>query len=150
MKVNEITEKVEGGTKFTINLQKRTLRFNGKLVEIEDTSAFACCPQNFIECLENLYQDYKYSVPSERSDSRRRNYFRALKEKDLTSRDMMYGLPREEARFNIEMLVLCSLLLGLKWDESWGKWFWQSTKDKDLVLLREWFESNGKEVRNEK
>ncbi len=149
MKTSEIIEKVQDGAKFTINLQKRTLRLDGKLVEIEQTSAFSCLPQNFIECLENLYQDYKYSVPSERSNSRRRNYFRALREKDLTSRDMMYGLPREEARFSVEMLVLCSLLNGLKWDESWGKWFWQSTKDKDLVLLREWFEPNGKEADHE-
>lgn len=149
MKTSEIIENVQDGAKFTINLQKRTLRLDGKLVEIEQTSAFSCLPQNFIECLENLYQDYKYSVPSERSNSRRRNYFRALREKDLTSRDMMYGLPREEARFSVEMLVLCSLLNGLKWDESWGKWFWQSTKDKDLVLLREWFEPNGKEADHE-
>ena len=150
MDIYKIFDRVQDGAKFTINLQKRTLRLSGKLVEIENPRTASCCPQNFTECLENLYQDYKYSVPSERSDSRRRNYFRALKEKDLTSRDMMYGVPREEARFYIEVFVLCALLCGLKWDESWGKWFWQSAKDKDLVLLREWFESNGKEVRNEK
>jgi hypothetical protein len=154
MKVNEIAEKVQNGAKFTINLQTRTLRLNGKLVEIEDADVFCRGliedPQCYTECLESLYQDYKYSVPSERSDSRRHNYFRALREKDLSSSHMMYGMPREETRFNIEVFVLCSLLCGLKWDESWGTWFWQSAKDKDLVLLREWFEPNGKEVCDEK
>lgn len=144
MKINEITEKVRHGAKFTINLQKRTLRLNGKLVEIDDADVFignfTKDPTVFTECLEGFYQDYKYSVPSERSDSHRRNYFRALREKDLSSSHMMYGTPREEARFDIEAFVLCALLCGFEWDESWGKWFWQSTKDKDLVLLREWFE----------
>lgn len=144
MKINEITEKVRHGAKFTINLQKRTLRLNGKLVEIDDADVFignfTKDPTVFTECLEDFYQAYKYSVPSERSDSHRRNYFRALREKDLSSSHMMYGTPREEARFDIEAFVLCALLCGFEWDESWGKWFWQSTKDKDLVLLREWFE----------
>jgi hypothetical protein len=32
--------------------------------------------------------------------------------------------------------------MGLfKWDEeTMGKWFWQSKKDKDLVILRQWIE----------
>lgn len=154
MEINEIAEKVRHGAKFTINLQKRTLRLNGKLVEIDDPEVFCNGlidgPLTFTRCLESLYLDYRRSVPSERSDSRRRNYFRALREKDLTSSDMMFGLPRETARFYIEAFVLCALLCGLKWDTGWGTWFWQSTKDKDLVLLREWFEPNGKEVRDEK
>jgi hypothetical protein len=144
MEINEITEKVRHGAKFTINLQKRTLRLNGKLVEIDNPEEF--CNglvddlPTFIGCLESLYQDYKHSVPSERSESRRHDYFRALREKDLTSHDMMFGLPREEARFDIEAFVLCALLCGFKWNADWGTWFWQSTNDKDLVLLREWFE----------
>ena len=28
----------------------------------------------------------------------------------------------------------------LKWDDKWGTWFYRSPYDRDLVLLKEWFE----------
>lgn len=97
--------------------------------------------QMFIE-IEWLYRNYKHSVPSERSESKRKRYFNALKEKDLSDSDMLYGEPREVARFKLEAYVLFCIALGIfVWDEEMmGKWFWQSECDKDLVILREWVE----------
>jgi hypothetical protein len=48
-------------------------------------------------------------------------------------------MPRDVAQAQLELYILCQLLLGMQWQEEWGKWFWQSPNDKDLVLLREWF-----------
>lgn len=145
MTFNEIRKMVENGTNFTVNLQKRTLRLNGGIIEINDPQSvimrdaiqYGC----FFSDLEYIYNLYKHSVPSERSNSHKRNYFRALREKELSNDDMLYGYPRELMRFDLETYVLCAITYAnLTWNEEWGKWFWQSENDKDLVLLREWIE----------
>lgn len=136
---------LEDGAKFSVDFKTLTLKVNGEtLVENGKTdyevSGKPCEPDEFLYHLEDNYRLYKRSVPSERSESRRNRYFHALPEKELSDGDMMYGMPREVAQAQLEFFVLCQLLLGLKWNESWGKWFWQCPNDKDLVLLREWFE----------
>lgn len=80
-------------------------------------------------------------MPSERSTSRSRNYFPALPEKKLDDEDMLYGERRDKAQIELELYILCQLLNGFQWNtETLGKWFWQSTRDKDLVLLRQWID----------
>lgn len=142
----EIIKAVEDGAKFTINFQKRTCRLNGKVVMSEDVPPIQEgyeTMEGILCAIEKKYRIYKHSVPSERSESHRRHYFKALPEKELSDDDMMYGKRREVARCDLELYILWHLLKGyLKWDESWGTWFWQSDKDKDLVILRDWIEPN--------
>lgn len=85
----EIAKMVRDGAKFTINFQKRTCRVNGKVVNIEVRSNPKVTTEDVLETIEFLYEYYKRSVPSERSESHRRYYFKALPEKDLTDEDMM-------------------------------------------------------------
>lgn len=139
----EIAKMVRDGAKFTINFQKRTCRVNGKVVNIEVRSNPKVTTEDVLETIEFLYEYYKRSVPSERSESHRRYYFKALPEKDLTDEDMMYGDNREVERFKLEFFVLGSIISGkLIWKEEWGSWFWQSPTDKDLIILRDWIEPN--------
>lgn len=94
------------------------------------------------------YQQYKHSIPSERSESHRRSYFKALPEKDLSDHDMLYGVSREVARCQLEVFVLLMLFDGqLQWQSKWGSWFWQSPNDKDLVILRQWVEPRQEQER---
>ena len=148
----EIIKAVEDGAKFTINFEKRTCRLNGKVVMSEDippTQNGFETTEGIFSAIEKKYRNYKHSVPSERSESHRRHYFKALPEKELSDDDMMYGKRREVARCDLELYILWYLLKGyLKWDESWGTWFWQSDTDKDLVILRSWIEPR-KEVRHD-
>lgn len=139
----EIAKMVRNGAKFTINFQKRTCRVNGKVVNIEVRNDPKVTTEDVLETIEFLYEYYKRSVPSERSESHRRYYFKALPEKDLTDEDMMYGDNREVERFKLEFFVLGSIISGkLIWKEEWGSWFWQSPSDKDLIILRDWIEPN--------
>lgn len=139
-----VCREVLDGARFSVDFKTRSLKVNGKYIvkdgvsEIEQSGRYV--PENFLYHIEDFYEGYKHSVPSERSESRSRNYFKALPEKELSDEDMMYGRYREFCRAQLEVYILCCLLEGAKWDESWGKWFWQSQNDKDLVLLREWFE----------
>lgn len=143
MTYKEIINEVENGAKFTINFEKRTCRVNGKQVDLSDCIFPPIKNKPIMDRIEHLYANYKHSVPSERSEHHRRYYFKALPEKELSDKDMMYGEKREVARCKLELLILYNLLRGnLTWDPSWGNWFWQSPKDKDLVILRCWIEPN--------
>ena len=148
MLYEEIIEEVKNGAKFTVNFQKRTCRVNGKVVVdgIQYEGSLGTYPsteEEMISNIEQLYQEYKHSVPSERSESHRHYYFRALPEKELSDEDMMYGERREVARCRLELYVLfCIILSRLTWHPLWGSWFWCSEKDKDLIILRDWIEPN--------
>lgn len=150
MNYKEIVEKVRQGSKFYVNFKERSVRLDKKkVVENGDfgENAYEGDTEDFtlehtLSTIEELYHEYKHSVPSERSENRRRTYFRALPERHLSNEDMMYGECREVARALLEVYVLESICRGwLYWDElTMGKWFWQSGNDKDLVILRDWVE----------
>ena len=100
----DIAKMVLDGAKFTINFQKRTCRVNGKIVEVETGDHKETSVKGILGTIELLYGLYKHSVPSERSESHRHYYFKALPEKELTDKDMMYGEQREFTRFNSEFV----------------------------------------------
>lgn len=142
----EIIKAVENGAKFTVNFQKRTCKVNGKVI-VNDMQydgflgTYPYTEDEIISKIEQLYQEYKHSVPSERSESHLRYYFKALPEKELSDEDMMYGEQREVARCRLELYVLfCIILSRLTWNPSWGTWFWRSENDKDLIILKDWIE----------
>jgi hypothetical protein len=57
---------------------------------------------------------------------------------------MAVGERREVARAKLEGFILCIIVDGFfVWnEEEMGKWFYQSTIDPDLVILRRWIENN--------
>lgn len=90
-----------------------------------------------LETIEELYQVYKHSVPN--TIRYRKPYFKALKEEELSTQDLIIGANRQLAKEKLETTLLIGILNGsLKWPDD-TKWFWQSPNDKDLVLLKEWF-----------
>lgn len=145
---------VEDGINFKIDFQNRSFKLNGKFV-IQDGKYEGelgvpfCSDDEFFANVEELYRIYKHSVPSERSESKSRQYFRALSEKDLNDDDMLYGERRDKAQIELDLYVLCRILGGFKWNsEKLGNWFWQSKTDKDLVILRNWIEPNNNQLFN--
>lgn len=143
----ETIQTVEDGAKFKINFQSRSLKLNGKYIiqygEFEGNLGVepSIGTDEFLSQVEKLYYRYKNSIPSARSESKSRLYFRALPESKLSDDAMLFGEHREKAQFELELYVLCQILNGLKWEsEKMGKWFWQSKMDKDLVILKKWVE----------
>lgn len=140
MNYSELREKVERGARFAIDFKKRTVKVNGKKVEFDkDDLRIPDMLFDAMEGMHTLYEHYKYSVPSERSENRHRTYFKALKYEDLNDNALCYGEHRETARFDLEIYVLF-FAIHFGWQEEWGSWFYQDTSDKDFVLLREWIE----------
>ena len=85
----------------------------------------------------------KHSLPSERSDSKRTKYFKALSIREMTDRQLMIADRREGAQARLEGFILCAIISGkLKWTNEMGSWFWQSKNDPDLIILKSWIENN--------
>lgn len=138
-------EKVDGGARFEVNFQKRTFKLDGKT--IIDAGKFEGSlgtdrsnMETVLGKIENLYDTYMHSIPSERSEAGRRRYFRALPEHELSDDDMLYGESRERARLALELYILCVILDGsFVWDDKrLGTWFWQSAKYPSLIILKKW------------
>lgn len=142
----EVIRAVENGARFKVDFSTRSLKVNRKYIirngEYENSLGIpACKEEEFFTNVEELYHRYKYSVPSQRSDSKSHLYFRALPEEELDDEDMMYGECRDKAQIELELYILCQTLLGFRWNsERMGRWFWQSRTEKDLVILKKWVE----------
>ena len=150
---DELIKRVSDGEPFRIDFEKRTMKV-GKDYLIKngeyDTSRelFNKYANDFyslnvvLHMIRELYKAYKYSLPSERSDAKRRRYFKALSIDELSDDQLMVAHKRETTQAALEGFILCTVLTGhLTWDEEiLGKWFWQSKSDPDLVILRSWVE----------
>lgn len=96
---------IENGANFRIYFRSRNLKVDGRHV-IRDGrfDGTLGLPEygggDFFTDVEELYRRYKYSIPSERSQSKSRRYFMALPESDLEDRDMLYGQYRDIAQFS--------------------------------------------------
>ena len=137
--------KVENGSRFRVNFQNRSLKIDGKYVIKDgkyDGELGVELTDSPLEQITQLYTRYQHSLPSERSENKRKCYFKSLPEHLLNDEDMLYGRSREYTQIALELYVLGVILNGsLKWDDfAKGLWFWQSPEKKDLILLREWIE----------
>lgn len=147
----ELVQRVSDGESFYINFKNRAMKIGKKFIIADgvydtDRKLIECDCTNMQEVLnkiEKLYEGYKYSLPSERSDNKRRKYFKALSIEEIPDDRLFVAGRREIERAKLEGFILCSILTGkFEWDEQkLGKWFYQSKKDSDLVILRNWVEN---------
>ena len=151
----ELVERVNNGEAFHIDFKQRNMKVGTDYLIKDGEYDFSknlfddiCQMRDLSIVLYNikeLYTNYKYSLPSERSDSKRRKYFKALSMEEISDGQLMIAERREISQAKLEGFVLCMIVSGkLVWDElvMCGKWFYQSQTDPDLVLLRSWVEGN--------
>lgn len=141
----ESIQAVENGTKFKVDFKTRSFKLNGQYIiqnsQYEGNLGVELCASldEFLSNVEHLYTRYKHSIPSTMSECKNRKYFKALSDKDLEDEDMLFGVGRDIAQVELELYILCQIILGIGWDANkMGKWFWQSSKDRDLVILKNW------------
>lgn len=143
---HETIKKVEDGARFTVNYETRSLKIDGKyIIKNGQYEGELLSPIDTISALsyiEALYNRYRHSIPSERSDNKRKTYFQPLSEHEMSDEDMLYGESRDVAQVSLELYVLCSILNGsLDWDKfAKGKWFWKSEKYPTLIILKQWIQ----------
>ena len=141
-------EQVENGERFHVDFEQRTMRVGQ--VKVIDNGEYDISqalydekidsPRALLDKIRELYIKYKLSLPSERSDKKRRKYFKALPIDELTDEQLIYGTRREIAQYMLEAFILCAIINGdFIWDdEIHGKWFYQDKSEQDLVILRNW------------
>lgn len=146
----ELVERVSNGETFYIDFEKRTMKV-GKNFLIKNGEFDASrglfnpkrelCPMDLIlDAIDTLYERYKYSLPSKRSEGKRKTYFKALPMEEIADEDLIMER-REIAQCRLEGFILCMILEGkFVWNEDWGTFFWQSSDDPDLVILKQWIE----------
>lgn len=156
---DELIERVSNGETFYINFKNRSMKIGKKFLiadgiydkERELISDIYLMDfdgdkvlERILKIIYGLYIGYKYSLPSERSDKKRRKYFKALSIEEIPDERLLRAENREITRAKLEGFILCMILSGkFVWNEErLGKWFWQSKGDPDLVILRSWIENN--------
>ena len=144
----ELMQRVDSGETFQINFEKKNMKVGKQFLikngeyDGERQLGFRWNENEIFPIIEELYFNYKYSLPSERSDGKRKKYFKALSIEEMTDRQLMTAVRREGAQARLEGFILCAILNGkFKWTEDLGKWFYQSKNDPDLVILRSWIEN---------
>lgn len=141
--VEKLLSKVDNGATFSVDFKQRNLKVNGRYLVKEGKykGEYGFLPCKALEHVEELYHAYRYSYPSE-DGVKYRSYFTPLTAEELSVKDMVLGKDREVARAELESYILGLMLSGFSWDdqdELKGKWFWRSSKEPSLRLLKEWF-----------
>lgn len=94
-------------------------------------------PDDFYEELESIYEQYYSSIPNQNTQFSKNNF--VAKDVDhLSLREMIDGIPRIEAQYRLEAFVLLQALSGhIPWHNE-RHFYWQSNKNKQLVIYNEW------------
>lgn len=123
----------------SLKVGKKVIIDNGEVKQYEiisggDKYEFDCLIKDILD-LDELYAQYKTSIPSEQDN--RKGYFKALSASELTDAQLVLGMPRFEARTRLEAYVLLASMVGnLKWPNP-NHWY-LTGKDKDFVILRKY------------
>ena len=147
MTYQEIIEKVGQGARFSVDFKTRSLRINGKEVDIQDSEGVEKFTDldEWLDKVEDLYDDYKYSRPTKSSmNKERKTKFKALGVSELV-KECGHGAlsnpqSRDEAQAALEVFILFSLINGsFNPEDLFAKdWFYQGT-DKTLIIRKDWF-----------
>ena len=137
---DEIINSVSSGSVFNVDLKKKVLQLDKNNVPLGNISVNISSSEDMLSTIHKLFERYKYSVPSERSEGKRRRYFKALKLSEIDYDDFMFGEGRDTAQIKLELYVLLSSIYYKNfWEEIFKEhFFYQSDKDKDLIILKDW------------
>lgn len=143
----DLVEAVEYGKKVHINLVEKTAKINGKEINLNRTDLIDIADMEYVRCsifhtnpweiIEELYENYKRSIPSA-TVLTNKSYFKADNVEELDDCEMTFNMNRNEAQIILEAYVLLAGLSGMLTWHNERHWFWQSKVFPECVCLREW------------
>ena len=151
---------MEQGGRVKIDIPSKSLTVNGEALISEGSALYPVGLERVeavdaLSKIEEAYIEYKYSLPASEHSSgkpspRSRCLFKAMAPEEIPPQYLLRGIVRHEARRRLELIFLLYIVNGSissKCHPFGDKWYWQSAKDKDLVILRQWLEvPNVKEI----
>lgn len=144
----ELIDAVQHNGSYSINFYTKTLKINGK-VKVDKgkyKGEYGVLLEKVKEHTEELFNDYYYSLPSERSQQKR-CYFVAESFDNLTDEQLFVGKDRVMCQAMLEGYVLGLILLNCpfsEFDDDETHYFWQSSVNKKLIVFKSWFEHKEK------
>ncbi len=147
---NEIIKRIEQGARFNVDFKKKELKINGKTISTEGSLGIKKYSNldEWLDVVEDLYDEYKYSKPTQRSMEReRKSKFKALSPDELLSEfghnALSNPVSRDIAQAKLEIFILFSMINGsFNPDELFARdWYYQGT-DKSFIMLKNWFKNN--------
>lgn len=144
MTIEKIINSVEKNADVLVNFRDKTchLKIKGKLYPVEVDVIEKENMGEVVNRIEKLYEEYYYSTPTEAD--KYETYFKAKSYEEMMDDELCNAMcnhkPRKVAKATLELYILCMLLNG-SFEWMWGKnWFWQSQNNRELVILKKWFE----------
>lgn len=134
----DLVEKIASGHHFSINFKERTLKCESKLIE-KDKWLVNLENENILEKLQALYDEYYFSVPSERSSRNRHCYFAAMNSDELSDGQLILGGDRYIKQFELERFML-SVIEQKKWEDLFDQKHFFYKGNNHMVILKNWFE----------
>jgi hypothetical protein len=140
----QLVNAIESGKRVSISLNTKTAWINKKPIvdKGQFKGEYGVTPLNAKEMVEILYESYFNSIPSTRS-SKRKSYFIAQDFEQIPMKKLVESEDRVVAQVKLEAYVLGLILSGCGFDvfdTNKKHWFWQSPKNKKLIIQRKWFE----------
>lgn len=138
---------------FRINLKNKSFIKDGRYLikdgEAQNGYSIRKEPVSVGE-LEELYEIFRNSIPTENDIKRKKRYFQGLGIDAIPFEYIVKGIPREQAQEKLELTILEGILNGsITWSLLTGthpeRWFWQSKKDKSFIILKEWIGDDNNE-----
>lgn len=140
----KLIDGVSKGQSYYINFKTKDLKLNKKFLvkngEYDGEYMFLPCKAK--EHIEELFESYYFSIPSERSEIQT-TYFHHVEDDELSVADLVCGESRFIAQAKLEGYVLGLILSNCPWEsiaEDKKNFFWQSKNNKNLIVWKEWFE----------
>ena len=132
----------ERGMKVTVRLPERTLQVDSELLidagRHEGELGFPRTDEDTaLGMIEDAYVRYRQSIPDGAAITGN-CWFRAKSWDELSDRELVTGEKRSVARCRLETTLLMLILNGSLSADSPAfrdKWFWQSSKYKELIIL---------------
>lgn len=139
----QLIKATEQGKSVFINLNTKSARINGNEIVKNGVYSgdYGITLNKPKEMVEFLFENYFYSYPSTRA-SKRKSYFIAQEFEKLSIKQLATSEDRVLVQVKLEAYVLGLILCGCSFDvfdSNENHWFWQSPKNKKLIIQRKWF-----------
>jgi len=135
-----LSELVEAGTSFHIDLNKRTCKVGKKILMDKEWNKALDFEkdEDILLTLQKKYDEYRVSTPSERSSAIKNTYFKALDYDELSDIELIKWNDRESARLNLELCMLY-IVCHYQWHELFNPRQFFYRGNNGLRVMKNWF-----------
>lgn len=142
--------KVEAGADFKVDFIRRRVEVDGEVLidngKYEGELGVPMCAKfsDVLYDICDLYELYKRSTPTERSERKKHTYFYALTSDEIIKEyGWLLGCNRDIVQFHLEFMFLGYVLTGqLTWQPEWTGYYWRPSKESTLRIQKEWIIPN--------